>query len=391
MANRLYRVVIANNGVPIATLLNADNLSFNYEKKTFGTCTFNHTLIDNAGNPDPKLALVIPLKTEILIYRTFLDGERLIWGGYVSKIDKESSDSKKEAKIEAREFIWILKKRFAGITTDRIYTNIEEAQIAWDLINQTQTDTTFEGTVPFGVYSSSDIDLGFTQGTLEVIKQRDRTYKKDEIFKLLTQLSEVLDSGEFEVTPTLTKPSYKKFSWLARRGYVNNLIQFSSGNSRIATVTQTIDGTDTANFIISNGEGNQRINYNIDLKGLPVLQVIDPKKDVSTNETLDDYALELLNDGSVANEDYKFALVIRNDTTKQIEDLGKFDIGDSIRIIYDKDGIVIDDYFRVQSIKISVLDLQETVEVELSNTKKIKLDGFDILANDRQRLANLEK
>jgi hypothetical protein len=83
--------------------------------------------------------------------------------------------------------------------------------------------------------------------------------------------------------------------------------------------------------------------------------------------------------------------VIRNDTTKQIEDLGKFDIGDSIRIIYDKDGIVIDDFFRVQSIKISVLDLQETVEVELSNTKKLKLSGFDILANDRQRLANLEK
>jgi len=391
MANRLYRVVIANSGVPIATLLNADNLSFNYEKKIFGTCTFSHTLIDNDGNPDPKIDLVVPLKTEILIYRTFLDGERLIWGGYVSKIDKESSDENKQAKIEAKEFIWILKKRFAGISADRVYTNTEEALIAWNLVDQTQTDTTFEGTVPFGIYSSDDINFGFTMGRLDVIKKRDRTYKKDEIFKLLTQLSEVLDSGEFEVTPTLTKPSYKKFSWLARRGYVNNLIQFSSGNLRIATVNQTIDGTDTANFIISNGEGNQRINYSTDLKGLPVLQVIDPKKDVSTNETLDDYALELLNDGSVANEDYKFSLVIRNDTTKQIEDLGKFDIGDSIRIIYDKDGIVIDDFFRVQSIKISVLDLQETVEVELSNTKKLKLSGFDILANDRQRLANLEK
>lgn len=71
-------------------------------------------------------------------------------------------------------FAMLAKRRTAA---EKIYTSDDSADIAWDLINTTQTDTSGHG------------NLGITRGVHPVTKNRDRTFKFDNVRDALVGMS----------------------------------------------------------------------------------------------------------------------------------------------------------------------------------------------------------
>lgn len=369
-----YEFRTVNDGLEVGLITRATDRRFGYILNDIGSCSFKVPISSKDDNYELNL---LDQSSEIRIYKD----TRMIWSGVVVHMSDAVGNRNMECKVECKESGFLLKDRY--ITTN--FSNLEGSLIAWDLIQLTQSDL-------LGVFLDDQVDFGFKIGYLENFKLRNRTYKTDEILKSLKQLTEVIDGGDMEITPTLTKSTNRLFSWYQKRGAITE-VKFDFEDNSIASVVRDIDRTSIANYIIGSGNGVSTIKYDTDLdrlKQYKVRQMLYSNKDISVQNTLDEYCEGILNQRKQAQINYTF-------TTFNQGHLGTFDVGDEVRFRVTKDftggRFEVDDYYRVFEIQVSLSDDDlESVKLVVGKYPPNKQGNIQgIIKNTQSRIQTIEK
>jgi hypothetical protein len=116
------------------------------------------------------------------------DGTKIFYG-VLSKMEiVPLKDGSRSITLEAVSWIGLFTKRIVGVPKT-VYSSTDAGQIAWDLINDSQTSD-----APYS-------DWGITMGSITASVNRDRTYRFDRIYDQIVALSNAnLDNGfDFEI------------------------------------------------------------------------------------------------------------------------------------------------------------------------------------------------
>lgn len=193
----LYRVTLKNpvTGDEYELLPKSYNFTdkLNYESiATFVLGFEDIKKVTDIYQTDP-LALFSSTYREIMIERTNRLGiYDIIFSGVITSFEvAPDGQGAKTITLKAVSWFGLLGKRRAGIPF-RIFSATDAGTIAWTLINESQTSN--------NPYSS----LGITQGAHPATKNRDRTYKFDNIKDSIIKLSNdnLADGFDFDIDST---------------------------------------------------------------------------------------------------------------------------------------------------------------------------------------------
>lgn len=212
---------------------------------------------------------------EIEIYD---EDDNKIYAGYISELQFNSGVGELgKISVQSKGFFSLLEKRY---TDDSLsYTATDSSDIAWGLINFTQTN---------GSYG----DLGITRGADPTTKNRDRTdlrYKNiAEVIKKMSA-NEVKDGYDFDVD------TLKQFNVYYPKGTTRDIYLEEDFNINTYQISKTfIDGMVNQAIVIGSGadEDNQlvvtRDSTNTYKEAFFLLQDVLNESDVSVQTTLED-------------------------------------------------------------------------------------------------------
>lgn len=212
---------------------------------------------------------------EIEIYD---EDDNKIYAGYISELQFNSGVGELGTiSIQSKGFFSLLEKRYTD--TSLSYTATDSSDIAWGLINFTQTN---------GAYG----DLGITRGADPTTKNRDRTdlrYKNiAEVIKKMSA-NEVKDGYDFDVD------TLKQFNVYYPKGTTRDIYLEEDFNINTYQISKTfIDGMVNQAIVIGSGvdEDNQlvvtRDASNTYKEAFFLLQDVLNESDVSVQTTLED-------------------------------------------------------------------------------------------------------
>lgn len=248
--------------------------------------------------------------------------DTVVWFGPITDVFFDYQDIEGSIRIQANtmlaHFIEIDK---SGRYTDKLqtYSQIEQSEIAWDLINHTQL--------------RDNGSLGIVQGNNPTGQLRDRTYEYANVGQALINLSNVINGIEFDFVPIVDGANlvtgvrfdvyYPQMGSL--RTDLNTLkigdnIQSLSGKTNKAIANNGIsEGAGSGDTIISiyNETGSQ-VAYTR-------RELLYPQKDVSIQSTLDKNLEGVINPRIVEN--YKCDIVLYANTYPEY---GTYSLGDRL-------------------------------------------------------------
>lgn len=287
---------------------------------------------------------------EIRLYRD----DALVGAGEVSYLQASIDDDRQSISVNVPGWLEKLAARTTGLSgdSDWIFTSTDAGQIAWGLIDATQ--------------SLANGDMGITQGTIQASITRDRTdYDLTNVLDAVIALTEVENGFDMEITPD------KKFNvYYPKIGQQRPDIVLSwPGN--IKRISYAADGSLMANKIhaIGSGNGADRSYETAQDTGLQAVYGLREKKitlsDVSTDTVLTEHANEELNADKVPI--IIPSVELRPGTAPFYGDYG---IGDEVTIAVDDYANVFDivnGQYRIETITLQVdVDGRESVSLGLS-------------------------
>lgn len=184
---RTYRILVKdNNGNFIGEFDNFRALRFNKRLNNYGECTFE------VPANDPKIISLISLRLyTVWIYMQEDADTTLVWAGEQAAMSGSlTNDQNNWCTITCFDWLEQLNSRFTPFEV--IYDQEDAGQIAWDLIDKSQTGWDGYGE-PYG-------DLGITKGTIEATINRDKTLVNQNIMEAIISLSDVQSGFDFEIT-----------------------------------------------------------------------------------------------------------------------------------------------------------------------------------------------
>lgn len=176
----IYQLDVVNSEFNrIDVITTAQNIQFFKRLNGIGGCSFQLSVYD------PKLtrANFIRYRNQVAIKKNNV----VLFFGPVVKLSGNFADISGRVIVECRDYLEHLRGRYTTKLTN--YTQKEQTEIAWDLIDTVQSRTNGE--------------LLISQGTTLTSKDRDRTYEYGEVAQLLMNLSNVVDGFDFEFVPTV--------------------------------------------------------------------------------------------------------------------------------------------------------------------------------------------
>lgn len=315
-----YRVVIAGLDGGAYDEVPAKNLQFTYVLNKPGSIGFTLPLRHPKTNP----TTLAPGKREIKVYR---DGV-LVWGGYLW----DAQISGEEVRFGGEGYFSRLKHRY--ISTTVTFTQQDQTDIAWSLINTTQ---------------STD-DLGFTDAHSTTGILRDRTYigaERKFIAEAIEQLSAVEDGFDFEITPA------KEFKTYYPKKGQNIAVIFELGKNIRSYECQWL-ASNVASEITAIGEGQgdaSLLSVASDVVATSefgLLQDTRSFKDISVQSTLDKHATEELRLAKQARVIPGVQLVTQDPPW------GAYGVGDQASLRIRNGYTQINDIFRISVINVQV-------------------------------------
>jgi hypothetical protein len=171
---------------------------------------------------------------EIRIYR----GTVLTWGGYLWNLTASATDYK--ARIRGEGYFSRFRRRI--IADDLVKKDRDSGDIAWDLIQYSQST---HGT------------FGITDGHVKTNVTIDHAYcatDLGEVGSAIEELSEMDDSFDFWITPSITNPNNKVFKTAAPRRGTIKAVTINQDNA--ISADYEIDATDLSNHIWGVGSGD---------------------------------------------------------------------------------------------------------------------------------------
>lgn len=176
------------------------------------------------------------LATDLHVIR---DGQVLHRGRAGATTD-DLDASEHRVSITAHGYRELLNRRILWSDSQVAWTQVDQAQIAWELLQQTQT--------------RAGGDLGITRGVgVSTGVLRDRTYEAgDTIGERLQQLSEVLDGFDWDITPS-GQSALQLDIFYPSRG-TDRGVTLTYGSSLVQTISREVAPGDYANAVRVTGD-----------------------------------------------------------------------------------------------------------------------------------------
>lgn len=172
-----YNILIKNsNDVAIGEFNSYQKIEFGKRLNNYGTANITLPINDSKAS-----SLVALRRNTVWIYR----GADNIWSGEMA-LRKGELDNKGGGLITIYCFDWLEQLRNRYTEKDLRYDQVDQGEIAWDVVNRSQ--------------SQENGDFLFRRGVITHTKLRDREYHSQNILDILINLSKVIDGFDFEIS-----------------------------------------------------------------------------------------------------------------------------------------------------------------------------------------------
>lgn len=319
-----YRILVKDeNDNFIGEFEKFRSLKFGKRLNNYGTASFE------VPANDPKVSELVALRVyTVWIYYEENATSTLVWAGeQAMRAGSLDANGNNWCTIHCFDWFEQLNSRF---TADNVrYDQIDAGQIAWALIDTTQSQT--------------NGDLGITEGTIEETQLRDREYFNQNVMEAISNLANVLSGFDFEIT------NNRVFNVYSLKGtdltdsvvleYGHNVVackvieDFVAPANRAIVLGTPFDGTELERI-----ERNNTVNQGI----YKLREAVLSEMDVSDINTMQDKGDALLRKYEAPL--LKIDLTILKSSRPKITE---FSLGDLIRLII-KSGIYnIDEEYRI--------------------------------------------
>lgn len=273
-----------------------------------------------------------------------------VWAGFPQFVKAGvGMDGEETVQLPLKGFLGLLEKRLTNLDTVREYTDEDLSDLAWDLINYTQS------------LSTIGADFGITRGADPTTRDADRTYNRETIFHAIEGLSnnKVKNGIDFDID------NDKQFNvYYPEKGQTRNTIILKEGlNFETRSFSQPLI-SEMANEVTAVGEGSgmeapyaTKTSVDTYKTLFFLLQEAITAKDVSILATLEDKAQLYLDDFQYPRN------FISGTHFYNAPSINNYSVGDRLKVIVDK--WEVDGYYRV-------------IRREIDHTGKVTLD-FDVL------------
>lgn len=168
-----YRIIVKDEGVAIGEFKTYRGLKFSRRLNNYGSCSFE------IPADDPKASELVALRAYTI--EVFRD-DFLIWAGEQA-VREGNLDKVGNNWCTITCFDWFEQLFSRYTAAEVIYDMVDAGEIAWELINTTQTDS----------------DFGITEGTIEPTQNRYRKYNDQNIGEAIINLANVINGFDFEI------------------------------------------------------------------------------------------------------------------------------------------------------------------------------------------------
>ena len=257
----------------------------------------NHEVTFDADGTDPAIAGITELETDLIV----MYGPQIIFDGRVVPTQDTLTASAHRTQVTALDYREVLRRRFL-LTGDQpalTWTDIEQATIAWNMIQATQAR-------PGG-------NLGITRGTGQTTGVK-RTYTAtagDYAGDDITSLAQLDNGFEWQVTPyTMSDLRFDVF--YPQQGTGRGVV-LAWGDARISSITRNVDPSTFANAVYvtsSASTSGTKTLTPVHLEAADIGSRAEGRWDTVTGtddqaqSTLNDHAAALLNQAQVLVPSY---------------------------------------------------------------------------------------
>jgi hypothetical protein len=253
----------------------------------------NHEVSFDIDGRDPAAAGIVELQTDL----TVMFGARIVFTGRIVPTQDTLDASSHRVQVTAYDYREVLRRR-AVLPGDTLsWTNKEQATIAWNMIQATQAR-------PGG-------QLGIAQGAGQTTGVKRTAYTAtvgDYIGDDITTLAQLDNGFEWQITPY--GPADLRFDVFYPRQGTDRGVVLSYGDSRISSITRTVDPSTFADcvYVTSSGGSGSLSAQHVeapDIAGRPEQRwdsVVGTQD--NTLATLTDHAQGLLNQLQVVTPSY---------------------------------------------------------------------------------------
>jgi hypothetical protein len=242
--------------------------------------------------------------------------------------------------VKALGWMWLLSRRYAGLTVEVTYTDTDAGDIAWDLIDTTQA-----------LYAGS---FGIIQGTIQTSLNRTITYQRKVIKEAIEDLSNTAFGFDFEITPAKVFNVY----YPSKGSDKTSSVRFYYPSRLVKSIEESSDATKITNHVISTGNGFGQEELVVEVDDLTNqdtfkrLEYVYPLKDLSNAVVLEDVANQYITENRNVNPVFTLNIHGNGDSPT----LDKYDVGDTCKLIIKEDYYHIDLPVRIFEIRVSILD-----------------------------------
>ncbi len=317
----------------------------------------------------PEAAMLGELTTDLLAYR---DGE-LMFRGRVGSTSDDIDADRHTVQFAAVDYRGVLHRR--KVYGEQTYTATDLADIAWDLIDTTQTDVILPGG-PLGIIRG-------TNGYDGIGTARDHTVKDGAwVDEAIDDVANVWGGFNWSIDPRL---AFQAWPWRGRTRTDGILLAPTGGN--VTKLSRQIDTADYGNCWRASGTDGliPAVRFAADLAQRPEgrIEGQDSSTEWTTQAMVDAAADEALSRHGALTPSFTATL------QAGLWAPGVMDVGDTIPIRIRSGRLDVDTTDRVQALDISIDDDgNETVDVTWGQLRR---DIFTVLRAQPARLERLER
>ena len=323
-----------------------------------------------------QAAAVDELATDVHVLWSPLEGPtRILTRGRAGGTSDDISEAQHSVQFSVLDYRAVLQRRRLYSDSTLTYTGADQAEIAWQLIEQTQGRT--GGAL--GIARGRGNPTGVT---------RDRTYQAgDSIGERIQELSEVIDGFDWDITPT-SASGLALDVWYPERGQDRGVVLEYGG--LVAKVRREVSTSEYGNAVRYTGQtdppltAQEREAADIGTAAQGRWDLVFGDDGLTTQSTLDDRAAWQLGQSQVIRPSY--TLTLRQGAWSGPDHIW---LGDTVRIVVRSGRLAADTLLRVYELGISLGDDgSETVEVTVGAPRS---DFRKRSSAVDRRLKNLER
>lgn len=301
-----YLKAFTPNNLSLGEVKNARSIYIDEQLNRGGNMQFVLNITDAVEMRE----ILIGSFTQIRLYKEEEEGpDSLIWAGEMSVTQESLGIDTGSVNVYCRDWTKLLSH--LKLQQDTEYTNVNEGQILFNLLQQAQ--------------DRDNADYGFVPGLNTSTNIRTRQYRRgDDLLKLYTNMTQIINGVDFYISPLKSVNIYDK-----RGTDRTGSIVFEYGQN-IKSYSHSVDYTQLINHMQFEGEGGS-VETADDLDSQAQYRVRDgfeAQTDISESSTLDGKARDRVSVFSQPEEQFSFST--EPNSYPQYKD---FELGDIVLLV----------------------------------------------------------